>query len=36
MDLEEKEYGGKAFTCTDPEGHVWHVGTYDPWESQQA
>lgn len=36
MDLEEKEYGGKAFTCTDPEGHVWHVGTYDPWESPQA
>jgi len=33
MDLEEKEYGGKAFTCTDPEGHVWHVGTYDPWKS---
>lgn len=36
MDLEEKEYGGKAFTCTDPEGHVWHVGTYDPWESHEA
>jgi uncharacterized glyoxalase superfamily protein PhnB len=35
MDLEEKEYGGKAFTCTDPEGHVWHVGTYDPWELHQ-
>jgi uncharacterized glyoxalase superfamily protein PhnB len=31
MDLEEKEYGGKAFSCTDPEGHVWHLGTYDPW-----
>jgi uncharacterized glyoxalase superfamily protein PhnB len=36
MDLEEKEHGGKAFTCTDPEGHVWHVGSYDPWESQQT
>jgi uncharacterized glyoxalase superfamily protein PhnB len=36
MDLEEKEHGGKAFTCTDPEGHVWHVGTYDPWESHEA
>jgi uncharacterized glyoxalase superfamily protein PhnB len=33
IDLEEKEYGGKAFTCADPEGHIWHVGTYDPWES---
>jgi len=34
MDLEEKEYGGKAFSCSDPEGHVWHVGTYDPWEAK--
>jgi uncharacterized glyoxalase superfamily protein PhnB len=31
MDLESKDYGGKAFSCKDPEGHVWHVGTYDPW-----
>lgn len=30
-ELEEKSYGGKAFTCADPEGHIWHVGTYDPW-----
>ena len=36
MDLEEKEYGGKSFSCADPEGHVWHVGTYDPWEPQQT
>jgi uncharacterized glyoxalase superfamily protein PhnB len=36
IDLEEKNYGGKAFSCIDPEGHVWHVGTFDPWESQQA
>lgn len=32
-DLEENAYGGKSFTCSDPEGHVWHVGTFDPWES---
>jgi uncharacterized glyoxalase superfamily protein PhnB len=31
MDLEEKDYGGKAFTCRDPEGHIWSIGTYDPW-----
>ena len=36
VDLESKEHGGKAFTCTDREGHVWHVGTYDPWETHQA
>jgi uncharacterized glyoxalase superfamily protein PhnB len=36
IDLEEKEHGGKAFTCRDPEGHVWNVGTFDPWEAQPA
>ena len=32
-DLEAKEYGGKAFACSDPEGHIWSFGTYDPWEN---
>jgi uncharacterized glyoxalase superfamily protein PhnB len=36
IDLEEKEHGGKAFSCSDPEGHVWNVGTFDPWEAQPA
>ncbi len=36
LDLEQKEYGGKGFTCRDPEGHVWHFGSYDPWESIEA
>lgn len=31
LKLEQKEYGGKGFTCRDPEGHLWHVGSYDPW-----
>lgn len=31
FDLEEKFYGGKGFTCRDPEGYLWHVGTYNPW-----
>ncbi|MFV3131875.1 VOC family protein [Niveispirillum sp. KHB5.9] len=24
-------YGSRAFTIRDPEGHLWHFGTYDPW-----
>jgi uncharacterized glyoxalase superfamily protein PhnB len=31
-ELEEKSHGGKGFSCRDPEGHVWHIGSYDPWE----
>ncbi len=32
MDIADMEYGGRAFTCRDPEGHLWSIGTYDPWE----
>lgn len=32
MDLEDKDYGGKGFGFKDPEGHLWSVGDYDPWE----
>jgi len=35
-ELREMDYGGKAFSCKDPEGHLWHFGGYDPWEPQQA
>jgi uncharacterized glyoxalase superfamily protein PhnB len=31
MELREMDYGGKAFTCRDPEGHIWAIGEYDPW-----
>jgi uncharacterized glyoxalase superfamily protein PhnB len=31
-ELEEKEYGGKGYSCRDPEGHLWWFGTYDPWK----
>ena len=34
--LKQPEYGGKAFACKDPEGHVWWVGTYDPWAPQEG
>lgn len=30
-DIEDKPYGGRGFSCLDPEGHLWQVGTYDPW-----
>jgi len=27
---ETQDYGGRDYTCKDPEGHVWTFGTYDP------
>ena len=31
LDIKDEDYGGRGFTCRDPEGHVWSLGTYDPW-----
>lgn len=27
----DTQYGSRAFTIRDGEGHLWHFGTYDPW-----
>jgi uncharacterized glyoxalase superfamily protein PhnB len=34
--LQSPEYGGKSFACRDLEGHIWWVGSYDPWMSDNA
>jgi uncharacterized glyoxalase superfamily protein PhnB len=31
VEIRDEEYGGRGFSCRDPEGHLWNVGTYDPW-----
>ena len=31
MDIEDQSYGGRSYSCRDPEGHVWNFGSYDPW-----
>lgn len=30
-DIRDEDYGGRGFSCRDPEGHIWNVGSYDPW-----
>lgn len=27
---EDQDYGGRGYTCEDPEGHVWSFGSYRP------
>jgi uncharacterized glyoxalase superfamily protein PhnB len=29
--VADQDHGGQAFTCADPEGNLWNVGSYDPW-----
>lgn len=33
-DIADMDYGGRAFTCRDLEGHLWSIGTYDPWQPE--
>jgi uncharacterized glyoxalase superfamily protein PhnB len=30
-DIRDEDYGGRGFSCRDPEHHLWSFGTYDPW-----
>ena len=34
IDIKDEDYGGRGFSCRDPEGHLWNIGTYDPWVSE--
>ena len=35
MEPEDQDYGGRAYSCRDPEGHLWNFGSYDPWEEDE-
>jgi uncharacterized glyoxalase superfamily protein PhnB len=35
LDIEDKDYGGRGFTCRDLEGHIWSVGSYNPWQTSE-
>jgi uncharacterized glyoxalase superfamily protein PhnB len=32
IEIKDEDYGGRGFSCRDPEGHLWSIGTYDPWK----
>ena len=31
--IQNTDYGSREFAISDPEGHSWSVGTYDPWKT---
>ncbi len=36
MEPADQPYGGRLYSCKDPEGHLWSFGSYDPWQEHQA
>ncbi len=31
MALKDEDYGGRGYSCLDPEGYLWNFGSFDPW-----
>lgn len=31
LNIRSEDYGGRGFSCYDPEGYLWSFGSYDPW-----
>ena len=31
MEIADQDYGGRLYSALDPEGYLWHFGSYDPW-----
>ena len=34
QDIADQAYGGRGYSCRDPEGHLWWFGSYDPWKAE--
>ncbi|MBD3886086.1 VOC family protein [Phormidium tenue FACHB-886] len=31
--IKDEDYGGRDYSCRDPEGFLWNFGTYNPWNA---
>lgn len=31
IEIRDEDYGGRDYSCRDPEGHLWNFGSYNPW-----
>lgn len=31
LDIKDEDFGGRGYSCLDPEGHLWNFGSYNPW-----
>lgn len=34
MDIKDEDYGGRGYSCKDPEGYIWSFGSYNPYSKK--
>lgn len=34
VEIRDENYGGRVYSCRDPQGHLWNFGDYDPWHTE--
>lgn len=32
MEIKDEDYGGRGYSCRDPQGQLWNFGSYDLWQ----
>ncbi len=34
MEIKDEDYGGRGYSCKDPEGNIWSFGSYNPFSEK--
>ena len=34
IEIKDEDYGGRVYSCRDPQGQLWNFGNYDPWQTE--
>ena len=34
LDIKSDGFGRRGYSCSDPQGHIWNFGTYNPWKGR--
>ncbi len=34
IDIKDEDYGGRGYSCKDPEGFIWNFGSYNPYSEK--
>ena len=33
VEIKDEDYGGRVYSCRDPQNQLWNFGSYDPWQT---